>query len=266
MTEREWLACGDPGPMLEFLVLQRERQDSWIMGLLAFFGTQPAIVSDRKLRLFLCACSRRQWGLFPVDVDREAVEVAEMHADGQASDQMLRDSLERAEGRPRRYPGEAPFPPLGYWVGSTCLRPLSWVGDGFSFKRQPRIVYAAGDIAGNAAHHLAPPHLQGVESWRACLTAESRHQADLMREVVGNPFRRSSFTASWRTPAAASISQVAYEERSLPGGHLDKACLAVLSDALEEAVCADEAILAHLRSPGPHVRGCWALDTVLGKE
>ena len=37
-------------------------------------------------------------------------------------------------------------------------------------------------------------------------------------------------------------------------------------DALEEARCDDEALLSHLRSPGPHVRGCWALDLVLGKE
>ena len=40
----------------------------------------------------------------------------------------------------------------------------------------------------------------------------------------------------------------------------------ILADALEEAGCTDEAILNHLRSPGPHVRGCWALDLVLGKE
>jgi hypothetical protein len=39
----------------------------------------------------------------------------------------------------------------------------------------------------------------------------------------------------------------------------------VLADALEEAGCADAEILTHLRGPGPHVRGCWALDLVLGK-
>ena len=49
-------------------------------------------------------------------------------------------------------------------------------------------------------------------------------------------------------------------------GLIDPARLAVLSDALEEAGCPDETLLAHLRSPGPHVRGCWVLDLVLGKE
>jgi hypothetical protein len=42
--------------------------------------------------------------------------------------------------------------------------------------------------------------------------------------------------------------------------------LAVLADALEEAGCADALLLAHLRSPGPHVRGCFALDAVRGKS
>jgi hypothetical protein len=39
----------------------------------------------------------------------------------------------------------------------------------------------------------------------------------------------------------------------------------ILADALEDAGCADAGILAHLRSLGPHVLGCWALDLVLGK-
>jgi hypothetical protein len=42
--------------------------------------------------------------------------------------------------------------------------------------------------------------------------------------------------------------------------------LPVVADALEEAGCDDAAILGHLRDPGPHARGCWALDLVLGKD
>jgi hypothetical protein len=41
---------------------------------------------------------------------------------------------------------------------------------------------------------------------------------------------------------------------------------AILADALEEAGCTDAAILSHLRGPGPHVRGCWVVDLLLGKE
>jgi hypothetical protein len=39
----------------------------------------------------------------------------------------------------------------------------------------------------------------------------------------------------------------------------------VLADALEDAGCTDAELLAHLRSPGPHVRGCWAIDLLLGR-
>jgi hypothetical protein len=64
----------------------------------------------------------------------------------------------------------------------------------------------------------------------------------------------------------SSLAQAAYDVRLLPSGELDAARLAVLSDALEEAGCTDGALLSHLRGPGPHVRGCWAVDLILGKK
>jgi len=62
------------------------------------------------------------------------------------------------------------------------------------------------------------------------------------------------------------LAQAAYDQRELPSGTLDPARFAVLADALDEVGCADADILGHLRGPGPHVRGCWALDLCLGKE
>jgi hypothetical protein len=88
----------------------------------------------------------------------------------------------------------------------------------------------------------------------------------ILWDLFGNPFQTAYFDTSLGPPCITSLAQAAYAERHLPSGHLDPARLAVLSDALEEAGCADAALLSHLRSPGPHVRGCWALDLVLGKE
>jgi hypothetical protein len=88
----------------------------------------------------------------------------------------------------------------------------------------------------------------------------------LLREVTGNPFRTGTFEPNWRTATILALADTAYSERHLPSGHLDPARLAVLSDALEEAGCTDADILSHLRSPGPHVRGCWAVDLILGKQ
>jgi hypothetical protein len=65
---------------------------------------------------------------------------------------------------------------------------------------------------------------------------------------------------------APLLALAAYDERELPSGHLDPARLAVLSDALEEAGCAGTELLAHLRSPGLHVRGGWAVDLILGRN
>jgi hypothetical protein len=61
------------------------------------------------------------------------------------------------------------------------------------------------------------------------------------------------------------LAQAAYDDRRLPSGVLDPARLTVLADALEDAGCADAAILAHCRRPGEHVRGCWVVDLLLGK-
>jgi hypothetical protein len=64
----------------------------------------------------------------------------------------------------------------------------------------------------------------------------------------------------------AKLAEAAYEHRSVPDGTLDQDRLAVLADALEEAGCADTDILGHLRGTGPHVRGCHAVDAILGRE
>jgi hypothetical protein len=52
----------------------------------------------------------------------------------------------------------------------------------------------------------------------------------------------------------------------MPAGTLDTARLAILADALLDAGCEKEELIQHCRNDGPHVRGCWALDLILGKE
>jgi hypothetical protein len=88
----------------------------------------------------------------------------------------------------------------------------------------------------------------------------------LFRCVFGNPFRPVPQDPAWRTSTVVQLAQAAYDERQLPDGALDPARLAILADTLEEAGCADDAILNHLRGRGPHVRGCWVVDLLLGKS
>lgn len=90
-----------------------------------------------------------------------------------------------------------------------------------------------------------------------------------LREILGpTPFRKVRVAPSllrWRDDTIPKLAQQAYDDRLLPEGHLDAARLAVLADALEEAGFDGAGLLAHLRGPGPHVRGCWAVDCLLGK-
>jgi hypothetical protein len=104
---------------------------------------------------------------------------------------------------------------------------------------------------------------------RGATDAERSAQAPLLREVFGNPFLPASVEPgwlSWRGGTVVKLAEGAYEERKLPLGALSNARLEVLADALEEAGCTDPTILAHCRGPGPHVRGCWVVDLLLGKR
>jgi hypothetical protein len=70
----------------------------------------------------------------------------------------------------------------------------------------------------------------------------------------------------WQTSTAVALAESAYDNRILPSGELDATLLAILGDALEDAGCTDRAILDHCRGPGPHVRGCWVVDLILGRS
>jgi hypothetical protein len=87
-------------------------------------------------------------------------------------------------------------------------------------------------------------------------------QCRLIRDLFGNPFRPPRVEGAWlrcRDGTAWRLASAIYE-----GRRFDE--LPVLADALEDGGCDDRALLTHCRGPGEHVRGCWALDAVLGKE
>jgi hypothetical protein len=198
--------------------------------------------SERKLLLFAVACCRRAWQALQAGDERACpvVEIAERYADGRPgglSELWAALSARRKgrPGRPRRESREAMEA-----VGGLGIDP-AW----------PAAVHVSA-----GAQALVSPDGVG---------AEQRAQAALLRDIFGNPFRPSAIEPAWRTPDVLRLAEAAYEERSLPSGHLDNTNLAVLADALEE-IGSPGPLLEHLRSPGPHVRGCHAVDAVLGKE
>ncbi|VTR95758.1 Uncharacterized protein (Fragment) OS=uncultured bacterium PE=4 SV=1 [Gemmata massiliana] len=89
--------------------------------------------------------------------------------------------------------------------------------------------------------------------------AEQRVYCEQLKDIFGNPFRPVSFSPSWRSSTAVSLAAQVYESR-------DFGAMPILADALQDAGCENEDILSHCRGAGPHVRGCWVVDLVLGKD
>ena len=95
--------------------------------------------------------------------------------------------------------------------------------------------------------------------WDRGRDQETVSQIGLARDIFGNPFRSVAFDPVWRSDTAVSLARHMYESR-------DFSAMPILADALQDAGCDNADILDHCRGPGPHVRGCWVVDLVLGKE
>jgi hypothetical protein len=108
------------------------------------------------------------------------------------------------------------------------------------------------------------------ERWklRAILGNQQRTaQCVLLRDIFGTSPRTPTFHPCWQTLDVRRLAQGAQDgARSDDGALLAGTDLPILADALEDAGCANADLLGHLRGPGPHVRGCWALDLILGKS
>ena len=86
----------------------------------------------------------------------------------------------------------------------------------------------------------------------------SSGQTALLRDIFGNPFRPAAFDPQWRSADVGALARTIYDDRAF-----DR--MPIFADALMDAGCDDEQVIGHCRGPGPHVRGCWAVDLVLEK-
>jgi hypothetical protein len=241
MDEKQWLACNDPTPMLTFL---------------------SGKSSSRRLRLFLCACARRVWHFVREEACHEAVQIAERHADGQVSQEELETALLAARRVAWQIPDDADAPldeVRSDWAAAVAAWAAEPVGT-FSVTGAP---FADEDT--KLFFHVLFSTISNVVWETAARITEQLTQASLLRDLFGNPFRPVTLSPAWRTPTVLSLAQSAYDHRILPGGTLDPERLAVLADALEESGCDNAEILGHLRGDGPHWRGCWVVDLLLGQ-
>lgn len=93
-----------------------------------------------------------------------------------------------------------------------------------------------------------------LEKWPTSKATE--YQLVTLHDIFGNPFRPALLDPVWVTSTVRSLAHGIYIDRAF-----DR--LPILADALQDAGCESPDLLDHLRGPGPHVKGCWALDLVL---
>jgi hypothetical protein len=193
-------------------------------------------ISARKRRLFACWCCRLIWQRLPSAAWRHAVEVTARTVDGRATDADRQAAVLAAN------------PPL-----------IAEFADRGQHPRADHSLAAAMRATYRDASH-ANALATAVHTASADPSTRPR-QADLLRELVGNPFRRRDALdpewLAWNDGAVLMVATAAYKGRDL-------SALFLVADALEDAGCTDAELLSHLREPGPHVRGCWAVDHILG--
>jgi hypothetical protein len=283
MTEADWENCTDLQKMLEWL-------------------RHAGRSSDRKLRLFAVACCRTVWKLLPDESTRRVIEVAELGADGQADPMEQRKVLQEiqlavntqygvflcggCDGSGSTYAAMAAVAALDpaltftWYMGQTpsethtawecvALARAQTAKEEAQEKRWQEWAESStdGEDEPDDAWYEQTEDAARVARNRERTAAGVAHCA-LLRDLFGPlPFRPATVLPSvrtWNGDNVQRLAEAAYVERELPSGHVDPVRLAVLADAVEEAGVTDTELLGHLRSAGPHYRGCWAVDLLRG--
>ncbi|AMV25105.1 hypothetical protein VT84_11965 [Gemmata sp. SH-PL17] len=248
MTEADWLACEDPSDMLDVL----------------FTLSRSRAASDERYRQFAIACCRRVGDVLDV-ADTDALDCLELHAEPGLRESLLRARQVRLQG------GR---------VNNPVTR-VPWTYQPAEFQAAAR-VFGSSAVWSCTRKRVTQAALayRAAGSAKACLRAadcglepnvdligrlvlppdptELAVQADFLRDIFGNPFRPVAFSRKWRTSTARAVALQMYETREFSG-------MPILADALQDAGCESAEVLDHCRSEGPHVRGCWVVDLVLGK-
>ncbi|WP_239465535.1 hypothetical protein [Gemmata sp. SH-PL17] len=194
--------------------------------------------------MFAVACAERTKAFMPEACTLRGLELAEQLAEGVASESEY--DTYRSESRtasPPKTPG-----------------PESWAWN---------LPYSVMLVVLPYRPNISPPK-KAIEVCKLCATVlgggddsdrgtqEFGTQADLLRDIFGNPFRAVSFAPSWRTGTMVALASQMYSSR-------DFSAMPILADALQDAGCDDENILNHCRGGETHVRGCWVVDLILSR-
>lgn len=293
MTENDWVECDDVMDLLGLVArvyVATEAGGEW--------SSPRHGVSDRKLRLFAAACCRRSWELLTDERSRRAVKVGERFADGLADENVRAGQCTLMHWRNARGAKPTSLDWVAHWsvCGDGIIKDVAY--GGFSLVTGP-----AGLLRDVVRCPLSPTRLTGG-AWRGPTVmslAGAAYEARSVRcERCGGSGELPYPLPFEPYYEETEVCAVCGGAGSFNDGTLDPALLSVLADAMEDGGCVDEPVLRHLRgwercrtclnrlrdgrgdsvggvcegcddsgwvrSTEPHVKGCWALDLVLGKE
>jgi hypothetical protein len=217
--------------------------------LLGYLGER---LSDRKRRLFAVACCRRFAHQLDDPRSRHALDVAERYARGQA-------------GEPERLLAEEDAFEAHVQMRESRRDPCSpvvWSRQAELLTHSTALTLTRGIFYAQDAADYSRWSLSAAGRGYRTEEDEEAVQCRLLREIVGSPFWRVTVEPAWRQYNDGAAYHLAHwiDEQG------DHDSLPILGDALEEAGCTDEVLLAHCREPGGHLRGCWVVDLVLGLD
>jgi hypothetical protein len=246
LTAEQWLTSTDPADMLRHV--RQSRGAKFRCQHPAWFARYKKDQAPRKMRLFLLACCYRACQGSADPSCAELLKLAERF-------------VETPPPLPRQENLLTPFYMKPGIPGAVYSALTNSIGLAAAELRR---------FAGQTARAAAGNRQVGVAAERAALENEAREQCRLLRDIF-NPFRpvplgeekgrwekQRRAWLRWNGEAVRGLAEAIYEEKAF-----DR--LPILGDALEDAGCAEIDLLDHLRGPGPHTLGCWALDAILGR-
>lgn len=241
MTEKEWIVTSDPDAMLEFLDKKHP---------------------SRKFRMFACSCCRRIWHLLTDHRSRNAVLVAEAFEDGLASSGDFDAAIDQATEAVKDSMGIRKLQPISFDVLTEKLhvQTAPWAAMFLVLKWKEGVLGSGGDPrehvemdysrAGTVAR-LASRAVSVASGDHASRNAEQEHQASLVREIFGNPFKEVRAYENMPDHTRSLAKALYFGEDT----RID------LHHALRASGHTE---LADHFAQGIHPKGCWALDVILG--
>jgi hypothetical protein len=237
MNEEEWLTAQHSATLLHFIAPK---------------------VSDRKLHYFAIACARRLAPILPEPASLQGIDVLERFVEGQCNEESVHAFSYDVEGAAFSVEaGHAPWQGVVEQLPHNLLAELAANPD-CTVESARRILTSAAYFVDEVFSTV--PWERRFPDWVSIPGGSLFRPVWLVHEIFGNPFRQVKMPRKWRTSTAVALARQVYDSR-------DFGAMLILADALQDAGCDNEDILAHCRGASlTHVRGCWVVDLVLGKS